>query len=200
MSIETLRGSCGTVNVLPDQRDSMPSPDKRPRAGTTVGAGLIILGLTAFFVVAGVDLARSALDPSSLDRETYLSAVGFGLNPEETQNFLGVMAVVLLGLCALTTSLGIGVLARREGVRHAALGTFALFTIITVPLSLVGLNAEPPSGGAFLGLLIGLADALVVWLLLMPKTTADFERAEVTRQRARFAREEARRDARAGRG
>jgi hypothetical protein len=178
----------------------MPSPDKRPRAGTTVGAGLIILGLTAFFVVAGVDLARSALDPSSLDRETYLSAVGLGLNPEETQNFLGVMAVVLLGLCALTTILGIGVLARREGVRHAALGTFALFTIITVPLSLVGLNAEPPSGGAFLGLLIGLTDALVVWLLLMPKTTADFERAEVTRQRARFAREEARREARAGRG
>ncbi|MBA3728616.1 MAG: hypothetical protein H0W94_05370, partial [Actinobacteria bacterium] len=80
---------------------------------------------------------------------------------------------------------------------HAAIATFVLFTLVTVPLAIAGLNADEVTGGAWVGLFIGLLDALVLWLLLRGKTSRDFERAESIRRRQRFAREEEQRLARA---
>lgn len=158
------------------------------RSGTTNAAGLLILALTALFTLFGVDLARRAIDPSLVDRETYLSAIGLGLTPQEAQNLTTLTAIILLGLCVLTTAMGIGVLRRRESVRHAAIGTFAVFALITIPLSITGIVADDRVLGAWIGLAIGATDALIVWQLLKPATTADFERAESARSRARYAR------------
>lgn len=169
--------------------------ERKPRA-TSVTAGTLILGLTALFAAIGVDLARNALDPSSIDRETYLSAVGLGLNEDATRNLMGITAIVVLGLCALTTVLCIGVLARREGVRHAAIGTFVAFAGVTLPLSVAGILSDDPAPSAAVGLAIGVMDAVVVVLLLHPQTVADFQRAEAARQRLRSDRR-ARRTARA---
>jgi hypothetical protein len=162
--------------------------DRMPRSKTSLAAGVLILGLTALFLPIGVDLALDALDPSRLDRQTYLSAVGFGLNQQETQNLLGLTAILILGLCALTTALGIGVLRRREGVRHAAIGTFVVFAAVTLALSAAELFSEDVAPSVAIALVIGATDAAIVYLLLHPQTSADFERAESARERVRAAR------------
>ena len=169
--------------------------EERKTKGTWIWAGVLILGVTALFTAIGIDQARQALDPSLVDRETYLAGIGLGLNPEEAQNFTGLTAIIVLCLCVLTTIEGIGVLARRQGPRHAAIGTFVAFAAVTLPLSIAGLFAEDPSGSVVVGLLIGLADALVVYLLVHGQTVLAFDRADLARERARAARE-ADRDAR----
>jgi hypothetical protein len=80
------------------------------------------------------------------------------------------------------------VLRRREGVRHAAIGTFVVFAAVTIPLAVSGLLSEDPSPGVLIGLGIGIADAFVVYLLLRRETLIDFERAEDARLRARAER------------
>jgi hypothetical protein len=162
--------------------------DRMPRSKTALAAGILILGLTALFLPIGVDLALGALDPSRVDRETYFSAVGFGLNQQETQNLLGLTAILILGLCALASVLGIGVLGRREGVRHAAIGTFFMFAAVTLVLSVAELFSAEVAPTVAIALVIGATDAAIVYLLLHPQTSADFERAESARDRVRAAR------------
>lgn len=170
---------------------------RRPRAGTTSTAAFLMLSLTAFFTYAGVQLTRNALDPSSVDRTRALTAIGLGLNPRQSQNLTGILAVMLLTLCALSVTLGIGVIARRQSMRHAAIGLFVMFAIVTVPLALGGVLSDTSSTGRedlppanpWLGVLIGIVDILIVVLLVLPKTAADFERAESARMRARLSQE-----------
>jgi hypothetical protein len=169
--------------------------EERKTRGTWIGAGILILGVTAVFIVIGIDQARQAMDPSLVDRETYLASIGLGLNPEEAQNFTGLTAIIVLALCVLTTIEGLGVLAKRQGLRLAAVGTFIAFAAITLPLATAGLFAENPNRSVLVGLLIGLADALVVYLLMHGQTVLAFDRAEAARERARDARQ-ADRDAR----
>lgn len=173
--------------------------ERRKTSGTLIGAGTLILVITALFTFIGIHQARQALDPSLVDRETYLASVGVGLNPEEAQNFTGLTAIVVLLLCALTTIEGIGVLARRPGLRHAAIGTFTVFAAITLPLAIAGLFADNPNRSVLVGLLIGLADALVVYLLLHGQTVLAFDRANAARERERSARLAARAARRADR-
>jgi hypothetical protein len=160
--------------------------------GTWIWGGILILGVTALFTAIGIDQARQALDPSLVDRETYLASIGVGLNPEEAQNLTGLVAIIVLGLCVLTTIEGLGVLARRQGLRHAAIGTFIAFAAVTLPLSIAGLFAEDPSRSVLVGLLIGVADALVVYLLIHGQTVLAFDRADLAREHARAARRAAR--------
>lgn len=167
--------------------------------GPWIGAGVLILVVTAVFVAIGVDQARQALDPSLVDRETYLASIGLGLNPEESQNLTGFTAIVVLLLCALTAIEGIGVLARRPGLRLAAIGTFIAFVAVTLPLAVAGLFAEDPSGSVLVGLLIGVVDAIVVYLLAHGQTVLAFDRAAKERDRARWARRDARAARRASR-
>lgn len=174
--------------------------DRMPRSRTSLAAGILILGLTALFLPIGVDLARDALDPSRVDRETSFSAIGFGLNQQETQNMLGLTAILILGLCVLTTVLGIGVLGRREGVRHAAIGTFFVIAAVTLVLSVAELFSDDVAPTAAIALAIGATDASIVYLLLHPLTTADFERAEFARERVRAVRAAERIERRARRG
>lgn len=172
--------------------------ERNSRAATSVAAAALILALTAAFSVIGVDLARRAFDPTRIDRETYFSAIDFGLNQEETQNLMGISAVVILGLCVLSTVLWLGVLGRRDSVRHAAIGTFIVFAAVTFPLSVAEILSRDPEPTAALGLAVAAADAAVVILLLHPRTSADFERAEGARERARAARRAERSARRAG--
>jgi hypothetical protein len=174
-------------------------PGRPSGSSSTTAAGILILALTALFAVLGVDQVRGALDADQIDRETLLTAIGLGLNPGQLRTFLAITSAVVLGLCVLTTILGIGVLRRREGVRHAAIGTFVVFAAITIPLAVSGLLAEDPSPGVLIGLTVGVADAGVVVFLLRRDTSIDFERAEQARARARAERRRRRRSRQAER-
>lgn len=166
----------------------MAERNSRPRGGTALAAGILMLAITALFTVFGVDMALQALDPDRIGRDSMLTAIGLGLTREETQNLKGMVSVVVLALCAISAVLGMGVLRRREGVRHAAIGMFFLFTAITIPLAITGLASEDPPAGVLIGLAIGVLDAVIVYLLLRPQTMAEFERAEAERDRIRAER------------
>jgi hypothetical protein len=157
----------------------------RPRS---IVAGTLMVALTAVFVVIGVDAVLDAFVTGRLDRETYLNAVGFGLNIEEMKNFLAIVGIVILVLCVVTTIEAIGVLASREGVRHAAVGTFLVFAAVTLILSIAELMSDEVEPSVAVALVIGAVDAAIVYLLVHERTTAEFERAERARDRARSVR------------
>jgi hypothetical protein len=166
----------------------LTTSDRTSRSKTSLAAGVLVLAVTALFFVMGIDIALDAFVRERLDRETYLTAIGFGLNPEETQNLLAITSVVILGLCVLTTVEVIGILGRREGVRHAAIGTFVVFAAVTLVLSIAELMSDDVAPSVVIALVIGLTDAAIVYLLLHERTTADFELAERDRERARSTR------------
>jgi hypothetical protein len=157
----------------------------RPRS---ILAGMLMLALTAVFVVIGMDAVLDAFVTGRLDRETYLTAVGFGLNVEEMKNFLAIVGIVILALCVVTTIEAIGVLGSREGVRHAAVGTFLVFAAVTLILSIAELMSDKVERSVAVAIVIGVVDALIVYLLLHERTTAEFELAERARDRVRSVR------------
>lgn len=147
-----------------------------------------MLALTAVFVVIGMDAVLDAFVTGRLDRETYLTAVGFGLNLEEMKNFLAIVGIVILAVCVVTTIEAIGVLASREGVRYAAIGTFLVFAVITLILSIAELMSDQVERSVVVALVIGVVDAVIVSLLVHERTTAEFELAERARDRTRSVR------------
>ena len=159
-----------------------------PRAKTTIAAAALMFALTVPFTVMGVGMARNALDPARIDRDTYFSAVGFGLNSVETRNLIAISAILVLGLSILSLVLVIGVLGRRASVRHGAIGTFIVFAAVTLPLSITEIFSEDPEPTAAIGLLIAGIDIAIVVLLLRPETLNEFERVESARERVRAAR------------
>jgi len=167
------------------------------RAGTTGTAVFLMVAVTAFFLVPGLQLFQQAMDPSKIPEQTYLQGIAFGLGDTETQNFTTILAFIILGICVLSAVLTFGVLFRKAGMRHAAIGLFTLFAVITIPLAIAGIRSDTPRRGAWFGLLIGLVDAGIVWLLLAPKTADDFERVESARMRAEREREQQERPAQA---
>jgi hypothetical protein len=159
-----------------------------PRAKTTTAAVALMLAVTVPFTVMGVALARNALDPARIDRDTYFSAVGFGLNSVETRNLVALSAVLVLGMCMLSLVLVAGLLGRRASVRHGAIGTFIVFAAVTLPLSIAEIFSTDPEPTAAIGLLVAGIDIAIVALLLRPETLNEFERAESARDRVRAAR------------
>ena len=157
----------------------------RPRS---ILAGMLMLALTAVFVVIGIDAVLDAFVIGRLDRDTYLTAVGFGLNVEEMKNFLAIVGIVILALCVVTTIEAIGVLGSREGVRHAAVGTFLVFAAVTLILSIAELMSDEVERSVAVAIVIGVVDAVIVYLLVHERTTAEFELAERARDRARSVR------------
>lgn len=166
----------------------MDQPTNVRRGSTAMAAGVVMLGVTALFGAVGVERGLAAVDPDRIDRDTILAGIDFGLSPEATQNLSGISAAVILLLCILTTILGIGVLMRRESVRHAAIGTFAIFAAVVLPLALVGVLSGEPSVSTWVALGAGAVDVLVVYLLAQPDTKREFEVAERARERRRAER------------
>ena len=91
-----------------------------------------------------------------------------------------VLLFVLVSVVAL-----VGVAMRRQGSREAAMGVFAAFALVMVPLGISGLKAEPPADNAMTGILIGVVCASVVALLAAPATSLAFDQAEVDRRQKR---------------
>lgn len=100
---------------------------------------------------------------------------------------MGVMStisgIVILVLVLVSAVALVGVALRRQGSREAALGIFAAFAIVMIPIGISGQVAEPPTENAMMGIVIGLVATMVVVLLAVPATSLTFDQAEVDRRR-----------------
>lgn len=111
------------------------------------------------------------------------NAVLLGISGREEGVARIIVAIVILVVSALTVSLAVGVLRRRQGARHAALVTFGVLGLVALAASLPGLSADPPRPGAPFGLVTAIVDVAVVVLLLLPMTADDVDDAERDRER-----------------
>jgi hypothetical protein len=156
------------------------------RHGTTLLALVVGLVLTVPGILAGVQFLREAGNPAAVGTETRSLLVLAGLPSGSTEagNLSAIAGWMVLIVAALGAVALVGVAARRQWGRHAAIGIFGIFALFVVPVSIAGLASDPPGENAGLALLVGLTAACVVVLLVIPPTTLDFERAEMARLRA----------------
>lgn len=151
----------------------------RRHAATTVAAIGLIVALTVTFAVIAVRQIAT-IDPGRHTIEA--NEARLGLNPQMANNATAMTAGLILTVCALTLCAAIGIARRNTGARYAATGLFGMLGFLAFAASLGGLTATPPSPNASYGLLCGVANGVILGLLLAPSTADDFERAEQERQ------------------
>jgi uncharacterized protein YhhL (DUF1145 family) len=173
----------------------------RKPAATTIAAVVLILVVTAPFLYNAVSLARSTADEEALRLEVREALILNNVNPgaREAANYARYLSIIMIAVCLVTIAIAVGLLRRREGAHHAGIVVFGLLAVISIAASLAGLNADPPAPRAGLGLLTGIANAAIVLLLLRRQTMDDIEGAESLRAKARWDKEERRRQKRAAR-
>ena len=137
------------------------------------------------FAYAGVQLLLDGLDPQRIDEGIGSAAVQLGIPSglREMGAISTISGIVILFFVVVATIALVGVALRRQGFREAALGVFAAFAIVMIPVGISGQMAEPPGDNAMMAVLIGLLAAIVVVLLAVPATSLIFDQAEVDRRR-----------------
>jgi hypothetical protein len=159
------------------------------RYGTTATAVFLGGTLSVAFALAGIQLFLDGVDPGRIDTGARSAAVQLGI-PAGVRE-MGVMATiagVVILLFVLVASIAlIGVSLRRQGFREAALGVFAAFAVVMIPLGISGQVAEPPGENAMMAIVIGVVSAIVVILLAVPATSLTFDQAEIDRRTRRRA-------------
>lgn len=165
---------------------SPSSTDYRKPATTTVGAGLLMLAVTAPFLLQGVTAALQATSPTALEagREA-LVQFDIPAMQDEASRMFGFFAFIFLLVSGLALLLTIGVLLRRSWARESALAVFGVFALLALGSGLRGISADPPGRNAGWAILVGIIDLAVTALLLLPATARDFHLAEFRRQRKR---------------
>ena len=157
---------------------------RRP-APTTLAAAGIMGVLSMVYTAYGVAALTTAGDSGPVASR---AAVLLGIDSREESVATMMAAGVILAVSALTLSLTVGLLRRREGARHAALMTFGVLGFLALAASLPGLMSTPQRPGAPFGVLTGVVDLAIVALLLLPATADDVEAAERERERAKTRR------------
>jgi hypothetical protein len=151
---------------------------RRPYAGTTKAAAVLIAALTAVFVAYAIsDVTNIDADRNTLTPEEVL----LGLTPGEGNNAVVVSAVLIFIVSTLCLIVLIGLLRRQQGARHAGIMVFGVLAFGVLAVSLSGLSADPPSPNAAYGVMCGLVNAAITGLLLAPATAEDFSEAEHAR-------------------
>jgi hypothetical protein len=151
---------------------------RRPAATTVAAIGLIVALTTVFAVsavqrITAIDPGRVTLDPDE---------ARLGLNPHMANNATALSGGLILVVCVLALGAAVGIALRRSGARHAAIVVFGVLGVLALAASLGGLTATPRSENALYGLACGIANAVIVGLLLAPSTADDFDRVEHERQ------------------
>ena len=155
------------------------------RYGTTAAAVFLGGSLTIAFAFAGGQLLLDGLNPERVDAELRSAAVQLGIpaGVREMGVLSTISGIVILIFVLIAAIALIGVALRRQGSREAALGVFAAFAIVMIPLGISGQMAEPPGENAMTGILVGVGSAMVVALLAVPATSLTFDQAEINRLR-----------------
>lgn len=143
--------------------------------------------LTIPFINGAVQFIRDAIDPSRVDLEVRSVFAQMGLSTGSGELGVGSMiAGVVVGVISLVTLVALaGIAFRRQWAREAGIGLFVAFAVVVTPLAISGLVADPPARNAGIGLMVGLASAVVVVLLAVPPTSLAFDLAELHRRRGR---------------
>lgn len=164
-------------------------------AKTTLAAAVLILLVTAPFLVNAVNLARATSDEATLRLQVRETLILNNVNPGEREatNYARYLSIIMGIISVVTIAIAVGILRRREGAQHAGIVVFGVLAVISIGASIAGLNADPPAPRAGLGLLTGLGNAAITVLLLLRSTMDDIEGAESLRTRARWDRQERRR-------
>jgi hypothetical protein len=154
---------------------------QRPPRGpsTSTVAAALAMGLVTVGFIVYAAIAIIGVDPTNASRD----AVVLGLSGREEGTATLLVSIAILALSMLTAMQCLGVARRRQGARHAALVTFGVLSFVSLAAGLTGLQAVPPAPNAWYGVLVGVVDAVVVALLLLPPTADDFELAERERDR-----------------
>ncbi len=151
---------------------------------TMTAAVLLGAVLTIPFLNGAVQFILDGIDPSRIDLEARSVFAQMGLPTGAEELGVGSMiagaAIGLISLVTLVTLIGIAF--RRQWAREAGIGLFTAYAIVVTPLAISGLVADPPARNAGIGLMVGLASALVVVLLALPPTSLAFDLAELHRK------------------
>lgn len=113
---------------------------------------------------------------------------GRGLTGDDARFWLRLAGAVVACVSAWSAALAVGVLARREAARYAALVTFLMFALIAIPHGVGGWFLEPRPTGLLTASLAAGATAAVVWLLATTQVADDVARATFYRLRRRHGR------------
>lgn len=143
-----------------------------------------MVAVTLPFVAAGLSLWATAGGHADAETLRRLAASGID-DPAASRLVLQGTAAMLLGTCAWTAMLGLGVATRWSWARLAGILTFLLFTLIAVPHGIAGMALDPRPAGAGQAVLVGLVDATVLWLLSSQELADDVARARFYRRRRR---------------
>lgn len=143
--------------------------------------------LSIAFAVGGVQLFLDGVDPDRIDAGARSAVVQLGIPAglREMGTMSTISGVIILLFVVVAAVSLVGVALRRQGFREAALGVFAAFAIVMIPLGISGQMAEPPGENATMAVVIGVVSAMVVVLLAVPATSLTFDQAEIDRRRKR---------------
>ncbi|MCZ7533745.1 MAG: hypothetical protein M5U23_10100 [Acidimicrobiia bacterium] len=145
---------------------------------STAGAVLVAGVLTAAFGNIAFQSLLDWIDPSRIDDDFARGALGFGGGADPGQTALNTTAIitVLFGSVVIVCAvLVIGLALRKIWAREGAFFVFGLLGLVSVGASLAGFAADPPAPSASVGMATGIANFVVVALLLMPATRLDFD-------------------------
>jgi hypothetical protein len=144
----------------------MVSPPFRSRA-TTIAA-VLDLALTALFLL----LSIAAIVGVSITKD--LPTIEGGRSPRV---LFYVLALVVIGVCVWTGTIGVKLLQLRSWARIAGIVTFGGFVVLSLS-SLVDPRGREWGAGFLMTLLVTMVDIAIVVLLISPESARDFTAAQ----------------------
>jgi hypothetical protein len=155
-----------------------------PRSKWTWLAIGVAVGITAPYVVMLVETIRCAVDPSAVSRETLreLSTLGFFFSPEEYRNVMGILSGFMGVITFVVLIVIVGLAGLRQWAREAAFAVFGTMGLITGFAAVGSAFADPVPKGVWISLATVLCCGAIVGLLMLPRVSVDFEKAEMARQ------------------
>jgi hypothetical protein len=154
----------------------MTGRQARRRAPTTIAAAALMLLLCLHFGVSAAQSLLLATRGAQLDLATRRELSLVGMDLDRGPAVLAITGAVVLVLVTLAAVAAVGLLARRGWGREAT-GLFAfVFAFVAIPLAVAGLRTGAPD--AWEGVAAGLANVIVLGLVLAPRTASDVADAE----------------------
>lgn len=157
--------------------------ERFPRSWWTTATSLLVLLMTIPYVIAGIDLWRTAYGQAPIDAISREAIVELGLSPVEAGNLFVIFFWVFVIVISYVVVLAVGIYLLKPWARYGAILTFAFFGLLMFPMALAGMTWDPPTENGWLGMLLALADFTAVVLLLIRPVSEDFEDAEFAANR-----------------
>jgi hypothetical protein len=140
--------------------------------GTTVGAVLILLALTSVFGFIAIDSLLGAIYPERLS-PSFARMLGSisETDPGSARggpatNASGMIGVVMGSVVIVSVIILVGLILIQAWAREAALVIYGVLGLVVLAASLGGLAGDPPAPSAWTGMLVGIANLMIVGLLL----------------------------------